>query len=101
MTVSLKALCSSGRFIQSVATPFLCSTSRVSYTSSLLRAGVLHSEHAEAGLFDRGVERRRDAEREHPAHVDRIDHAIVPQPGGGVIRMALRFVLLAGRRPGR
>src|SRR5215213_8373499 len=97
MTVSLKALCNSGRFIQTVATPSLCSTSRVSYTSSLLRAVGLHSEHAKAGFLDRGVEGGGDAKREHSAHVDRVNHAVVPQAGGRIIGMALRLVLLPDR----
>src|SRR3712207_5142902 len=56
---------------------------------------ISHPEHAERGGLDRRVERGRDAEREHAAGIDRIDHAVVPEPGGGVIRMPLRFVLLA------
>ena len=38
------------------------------------------------------------AEREDAAAVERVDHAVVPQPRARVVRMALRLVLLADRR---
>src|SRR5262245_22921550 len=58
-----------------------------------------HPEDAEAGrLGRRRVEAGREREAEHRAGVGRVDHAVVPQPRGGVIGMALLLVLLADRR---
>ena len=41
-----------------------------------------HPEDAEARLRDRRVERGGDAQGEDPPRVERIDDAVVPQPGG-------------------
>src|SRR6185295_7624520 len=57
-----------------------------------------HPEDAEARLRYGLLERQRQPQREAAARVDRVDDAIVPQPRGGVIRIALFFVLLADRR---
>ena len=45
----------------------------------------LHPEYAEACFVDRCIQRRRQAEAEHHAGVGRIDCAIVPQSGAGVV----------------
>src|SRR5574343_1020487 len=91
--VSSKALCRSGRFIQIVATgPFSSISRAVNMVCSL------HPEDAELGFFGRGVHRRRQAETEYAAGVGRIDDAVVPQAGRGVVGVALGFVLLADRR---
>ena len=39
------------------------------------------------------------AEAEHPARLGRIDDAVVPQPRGGVVGVALRLVLRRGSAP--
>src|SRR6476469_7229787 len=57
-----------------------------------------HTEDAEARLRDGLFERQREPQRETAARVDRIDDAIVPQPRGGVVRIALLLVLRADRR---
>ena len=49
-------------------------------------------------LFDRGVQARGNRQTEHATRVGGIDDAIVPEPGAGVIGVALPFVLLADRR---
>src|SRR5690606_29145885 len=54
----------------------------------------LHPEHAKAGWLDRRVEGGRHRESEHAAGIGRIDDAVVPQPGGGIPRAALVFILL-------
>ena len=43
----------------------------------------------------------RDAEREHAAGVERIDDAVVPEPRGRVVRVALVPRTWPGSRPGR
>src|SRR5690606_29968207 len=58
----------------------------------------LHPEHAEPGLLDRGVERRRHGQRQHPAGIGGIDHAVVPQAGARVVGMSLDVVLREDRR---
>src|ERR1700752_3188281 len=58
-----------------------------------------HPEQAEFCRFDRRVGRSRHAKPEHKARVGGIDHAVVPQPRGGVIGIALLFVLGADRLP--
>src|SRR5262245_58343489 len=58
-----------------------------------------HPEDAEAGrLGRRRIEAGGEREAEHRAGVRGVDHAVVPQARGGVIGMALLFVLLADRR---
>src|SRR5471032_3584185 len=57
----------------------------------------LHPEDAELGVRDFGVERGRQAQAQHHAGVGRVDHAIVPQARGGVVRVALVFVLVLDR----
>src|SRR5690349_20775670 len=55
-----------------------------------------HSEDAVALGFRRGAVRSyMKREAEHAAGVERVDDAIVPQARGGVIGMALGFVLVA------
>src|SRR4029453_4797077 len=58
-----------------------------------------HPEDAEPGrLGGRRVEPGSERKGAHGAGVHGIDHAVVPQARGGVIGMALLFVLLADRR---
>src|SRR5574343_487131 len=91
--VSSKALWRSGRFIQTVATgPFSSISRAVNMRCSL------HPEDAELGFFGRGVHRGGEAQAEHAAGVGRIDDAVVPEAGGGVVGVALGLVLLADRR---
>src|SRR5574343_606635 len=91
--VSSKALCRSGRFIQIVATGPFSSISR-----AVNMVGSLHPEDAELGFFGRGVHRGREAKAEYPPGISRVDDAVVPQAGRGVVGVALGFVLLADRR---
>src|SRR6185369_1819400 len=56
-----------------------------------------HPEDAEPGRADRLVHRRRQAERQRHAGVDRIEDAVVPDPRGGIVRMPLAIVLLEDR----
>ena len=46
-----------------------------------------------------GAEGGREGQRQHIPGLRRGDDAVVPQPRGGVIGVALAFVLLADRRP--
>src|SRR5260370_10844303 len=55
-----------------------------------------HPEQAEARRLDRGVGRRRQPKAEHQPGIGGIDHALIPKPGGGVVRTALAFILGAG-----
>ncbi len=57
-----------------------------------------HAEHAEAGVWNWGVERGTQAQRQHATSICRVDDAVVPQSRGGVIRVALRFILSADGR---
>src|SRR5215510_2625604 len=57
-----------------------------------------HAEDAEARLGYGLFEAERETQRETAARVDGIDDAVVPEPRGGVVRIALFFVLLADRR---
>src|SRR5688572_11522488 len=59
----------------------------------------LHAEHAETrAILDRCVETGGYGEAQHAASVGGIDDAVVPQARRGVVRVALRFVLLPDRR---
>src|SRR4051794_9760056 len=100
MTVSLKALWTSARFRVTVATPSSRFSVRICLSFIVLPPCAIpsHPEHAELGWRDRGVEGSGDAEPQRHAGVGRIDDAVVPQPGAGVIGMALVFVLGADRR---
>src|SRR5262249_62355078 len=57
----------------------------------------LHAKHAEARRRNRRVERRRERQRKHTPGLLRGDDAVVPQPGGGEIRMALALKIIADR----
>src|SRR6478735_10604413 len=57
-----------------------------------------HPEDAKPGLGNRGVERRLEPDREHPAGVERVDDPVVPDPGRREIRRALALVGLEDRR---
>src|SRR5688572_895789 len=60
------------------------------------RFRVLHAEHAVTlRLRSRTADRQMQREPEYAAGIQRIDHAVVPQPRSGIVRMALRFVLPA------
>src|SRR6185437_12769974 len=91
ISASSNALCRSGRFmVTSPIGPWRSMASEVMEVS--------HPEHAEPRVLDGRVEGRREAQGEHAARVHRIDHAVVPEAGGGVVGMALALVLLADRR---
>ena len=58
-----------------------------------------HPPDAVAGLRDRGVRGHRERHAQHPPCLERVDDAVVPEPGGRVVRRALVLVLLADRLP--
>src|SRR5512132_4561211 len=92
MTSSSKALCTSGRWRVTVATP----SGGMSIVSLLIVTS--HPEHPEGRLLHRRVQCGGEPEAEHHARVDRIDDAVVPQAGAGVVGMSLRLVLRADGR---
>src|SRR5258706_8031419 len=55
----------------------------------------LHPEDAEAGLDFRRIAHRSQRQTEYAPCLGRIDDAIVPQAGAGVIRMSLALKLVA------
>src|SRR5690606_21587894 len=57
-----------------------------------------HPEDAVAHGLQRCAAGGRQAQAEHGAGVRGVDHAVVPQPGGGVVGFALLLVLLADGR---
>src|SRR4051795_10374020 len=57
-----------------------------------------HPEDAVSELAQRRVGARREGEPQHGAGLRGIDHAVVPEAGGGVVRVSLVLVLLADRR---
>src|SRR3954452_11868023 len=57
-----------------------------------------HPEDAVAEFAQRCVGARGEGETEHGAGLRGVDHAVVPEAGGGVVRVALVLVLLADRR---
>src|SRR3954454_5161942 len=57
----------------------------------------LHPEDAVADVFHGGVGAGGERQAEDGAGLCGIDHAVVPEPGGGVVRVALRLVLVADR----
>src|SRR5262249_26505841 len=64
---------------------------------TVLLTGHSHPEDAEPGRPDRLVHRRRQAQRQRHARVDRIEDAVVPEAGRGVVRMPFAVVLLEDR----
>src|SRR5205085_1759151 len=58
----------------------------------------LHPEDAVAERGELGPGARRERESQHVAGPHRVDDAVVPQPGGGVVRVALLLVLRPHRR---
>src|SRR5215216_726366 len=62
-------------------------------TSFVGRTARSHPEDAVGRRRDRGVGGGGQPHAEDPAGVDGIDHAVVPEPGGGVVRRALGVVL--------
>src|SRR3954470_16129503 len=67
-------------------------------TSTVSNIRSSHPEDAVAELAQRRVGARGEGEPEHGAGLRWIDHAVVPEAGGGVVGMALLLVLLADRR---
>src|SRR5689334_21221932 len=55
----------------------------------LLRLSFLHPKHPKPRLLHWRVERRRISERQHAARFARRDDAVVPQPRGGKVWIAL------------
>ncbi len=65
----------------------------------VVMAALLHSKDAELRLLDRRIEGGREPQCQNAAGVLRRDHAVVPQTGRGVVRVALAVVLLEDRLP--
>src|SRR3954468_15748427 len=61
----------------------------------------LHPEDAVADVFHGSVGTGGERQAEDGARLRRVDHAVVPEPGRGVVRMTLRLVLVADRLPER
>ena len=61
----------------------------------------LHPEDAEARLRDRRVERGLDAHRQDAPRVERVDDAVVPEPGRGEVRASPRARRSRGSAPRR
>src|SRR5690242_16032068 len=57
-----------------------------------------HPEDAVADVVEGGAGAGGQRETEHAAGVGGVDHAVVPEPGGGVVGVALLLVLVADRR---
>src|SRR4051794_30427273 len=57
-----------------------------------------HPEDSVAELAQRRVGTRRQGQPERGAGLRGVDHAVVPQAGGGVVRVALVLVLITDRR---
>src|ERR1700761_9771141 len=53
-----------------------------------------HPEDAVANGGERRVARRGQRQPEDPPRIRRVDHPVVPQPRGRVVRVALRLVLV-------
>src|SRR5262249_14564863 len=90
ITASSNALWRSGRFIVTMPTG--------PWRSIAIALIASHPEYAEARFLGRGLHRDREREPQHAARVRGIDHAVVPQARGGVVRVALALVLVADRR---
>src|SRR5690554_2854589 len=73
---------------------FCPGTASASYP--LGRESRLHPEHAKFGVFYFRIHRRGQREPQHVAGLRRVDYAVVPQPGTGVVGVTLMLVLLAG-----
>src|SRR3954453_8251675 len=56
-----------------------------------------HPEHAVGDRFDRRLAHHRKRQSENGSGVGGVDDAVVPQPSGRIVRVALAFVLLADR----
>src|SRR5579863_4874419 len=70
---------------------------RIRFAMRVTRMWPLHAEEAETRVLCGRVAHRGEREREDAARLERVDHAIVPEPRGGVVGMALALVLLADR----
>src|SRR5687767_14302797 len=98
MSVSLNALRSAGRLSQTSAT--WGDGRRISNVvgALLLIGSASHAEEAETRrLGYRRVEAGAQAQCQHAAGVRRVDHAVVPQAGTGVVRMCLVAELVEDR----
>src|SRR6478672_5711697 len=89
MSASSNALWRSGRFMVMTPTGPCRSIARLVVIS--------HAEHAEARLLPGCVVGGGERQAQHAARVGRVDHAVVPEPRGGVVGVALLLVLLADR----
>src|SRR5450830_1096313 len=70
---------------------------RASNAQGFSKTGTSHAEDTKSSVFDRCIAGGRQAQGQHAAGVGGVDHAVVPQAGGGVVGVALVFVLLTDR----
>src|SRR5690349_8545960 len=99
MSVSSKALWRSGRLsVTRPIGPWRSMASAVDTGSGTGGGEGLHPEDTEPRVFQRGVAGGSERQPEDAAGVGGVDHAIVPEARGGVVRMALALVLLADGR---
>src|SRR5690349_4350357 len=69
-----------------------------STVSNILRVIASHPEDAVGHRLERRVRGDRERKSHHGSGVRRVDDAVVPQPRGRVVGVALMFVLLADGR---
>src|SRR5215469_8313038 len=70
---------------------------RIMFAMRVARMWPLHAEEPETRVLVRRVAHGCERERQDPPCLQRIDHAIVPEPRRSVVGMALALVLLANR----
>src|SRR3989442_642130 len=87
-----------GRTAPTAISPRLA-TSTVSNIAGSALPVLLHAEDAVTRLGQGHVGARGEGEAEDRARLQRVDHAVVPEPCGGVVGVALRLVLAADRGP--
>src|SRR5579862_2670311 len=83
---SLRALRTSGRHRRIVVTP--------SRNSVLIVPIASHPEDRNKAVRDRGVQGRREGQRDHGPRLGRVDHPVIPEPRRTVIGISLPLVLL-------
>src|SRR5579883_1789016 len=96
-TVRMPILCAVRKMRQAIS-PRLA-TRRLRNRFAMLVARMyrrrLHAEEAEARVLFGRVASGSERQRENAPRLERIDHSVVPESRGGVVRMALALVLLA------
>src|SRR3984893_12390446 len=57
-----------------------------------------HPEHAIGNRLERRLRDDQKGQSQNGSGIGRIDHPVVPEPGGLIVRVALIFILLTNRR---